>query len=73
MIHIMGFDNYLTIMAEDRLLRRLNRENIYRSDLNRKKYDEFLLMEMVLIKNRLVQAGAVFFAVSVLMVLLTKM
>jgi len=48
-------NNYIALLAENHLLRKLNLQDIYKADIEQTKYNEYLLMEVQILKNKLVQ------------------
>lgn len=51
----LHLNNYITLLAENYLLRKLNLQDIYRADIEQIKYKEYLLMETKILKNKIIQ------------------
>lgn len=55
MSNFLHLNNYIALLAENYLLRKLNLQDIYRADIEQTKYKEYLLMETQILKNKIIQ------------------
>ncbi|WP_151899667.1 hypothetical protein [Sulfurimonas hydrogeniphila] len=62
MSNFLHLNNYIALLAENHLLRKLNLQDIYRADIEQTKYKEYLLMETQILKNKLIQMSAFYIA-----------